>query len=402
MSKTVVIVATLDTKSEEVQYLKERIEQSGVETVVVDASGLGQASFTPEITSDQVAELAGSTLRDVRAFKDEGKAMEVMTKGATRAVQDLCQRGRLDGIIGLGGSMGTSLGSHVMRSLPFGVPKLMVSTMASRDISPWIAHKDIVIFPSVTDLTGLNRMTRRTLANAAGAIAGMVHADMGPREAHRPLIGVGILGATEGCARHARPLLEKMGYEVIVFHTVGSGGRALEELVQQGLTSAVLEISIQELIGHMLRSPYDAGPDRLENAGRIGIPQIVLPGNADFIAWSPPTALPAKYENRHIHMHNPAICLVRTNAEEMRLIAETLAEKLNRGKGLAAVVIPMGGFSEYSREGMFFHEPETDRVFGEALRKALNTKTEIIEVASNINDPPCAQAVVEAFQSLQA
>jgi len=402
MSKTVVIVATLDTKSEEVQYLKERIEQSGVETVVVDASGLGQASFTPEITSDQVAELAGSTLRDVRAFKDEGKAMEVMTKGATRAVQDLCQRGRLDGIIGLGGSMGTSLGTHVMRSLPFGVPKLMVSTMASRDISPWIAHKDIVIFPSVTDLTGLNRMTRRTLANAAGAIAGMVHADMGPGEDQRPLIGVGILGATEGCARHARPLLEKMGYEVIVFHTVGSGGRALEELVQQGLTSAVLEISIQELIGHMLRSPYDAGPDRLENAGRIGIPQIVLPGNADFIAWSPPTALPAKYENRHIHMHNPAICLVRTHAEEMRLIAETLAEKLNRGKGLAAVVIPMGGFSEYSREGMFFHEPETDRVFGEALRKALNTKTEIIEVASNINDPPCAQAVVEAFQSLQA
>ncbi len=402
MSKTVVIVATLDTKSEEVQYLKERIEQGGAETLVVDASGLGQASFTSEITSDQVAELGGSTLRDVRALKDEGEAMKVMTNGATRAVQDLCQHGRLDGIIGLGGSMGTSLGTHVMRWLPFGVPKLMVSTMASRDISPWIGHKDIVIFPSVTDLSGLNRMTRRTLANAAGAILGMVLGDTGPDESQRQLIGVGTLGATEGCANHARYLLEQMGYETILFHTVGSGGKALEELIQQRVTSAVLEMSVQELIGHIFESPYDAGSDRLENAGRMGIPQVVLPGNADFIAWNPPSALPARYENRHIHVHNPAICLVRTDAEEMRLIAETLAEKLNKGKGPAAVVIPTGGFSEYSREGMFFHEPETDRVFGEALRKALNTKTEIIEVASNINDPACAQAVVEALQSLQA
>lgn len=402
MSKTVVIVATLDTKSEEVRYLKDRIEAGGVETLVVDAGALGQPSFPPEITNQQVAELSGSTLQEVRAFKDEGRAMEVMTRGATRAVRELYQQGKLDGIIGLGGSMGTSLGAHIMRSLPFGVPKLMVSTMASRDISPWVGHKDIVMFPSVTDLSGLNRMTRRTLANAAGAIVGMIQADIDPHEARRPLIGIGILGATEGCAKHARPLLEKMGYEVIVFHTVGSGGKALEEAVQQGLTSAVLEISIQELIGHTLGSPYDAGPDRFENAGRIGIPQIVLPGNADFIAWSPPSALPARYENRHLHMHNPAICLVRTNAEEMKMIAEALAEKLNRGRGPAAVVIPTGGFSEYSREGMFFHEPETDKVFWEMLHEALDPKTKVTQVDSNINDAPCAEAMVEALLSLQA
>ena len=401
MSKTVVIVATLDTKGEEVQYLRERIEEEGVETLVVDAGALGQPPFAPEITGEQVAKLGGSSLRAVRALKDEGRAMEVMTKGATQAVQELHQLGRLDGIIGLGGSMGTSLGTKVMRSLPFGVPKLVVSTMASRDISTWIGHKDIVMFPSVTDLSGLNRMTKRTLANAAGAIVGMVHAQIAAHEATRPLIGLGTLGATEGCAKHAQPLLERMGYEVIVFHTVGSGGRALEELVQEGMASAVLEISVQELIGHMLGSPYDAGADRFENAGRMSIPQVVLPGNADFIAWSPPSALPARYANRHLHMHNPAICLLRTNPEEMRLIAEALAEKLNKGKGPAAVVIPTGGFSAYSREGMFFHEPETDRVFGEALRKALNPKTDIIEVASNVNDPPCAQAVVKAFQSLR-
>jgi uncharacterized protein (UPF0261 family) len=401
MSKTIVIVATLDTKGEEVQFLKERIEEEGVETLVLDAGALGEPPFTPEITSERVAELGGSNLQELRAFKDEGKAMAVMSRGAGQAVQELYQQGKLNGIIGLGGSMGTSLGTYVMRSLPFGVPKLMVSTMASRDISPWIGHKDIVVFPSVTDLSGLNRMSRTTLANAAGAIVGMVRADIGPDEAHRPLIGVGTLGATEGCAKHAQRLLEQMGYEVIVFHTVGSGGKALEELVKQGLTDGVLEMSVQELIGHMLRSPYDAGPDRFENAGRMGIPQVVLPGNADFIAWSPPSALPARYENRHIHMHNPAICLVRTNADEMEMIAEKLADKLKKGKTPAAVVIPTDGFSAYSIEGMFFHEPETDKAFGEALRKALNPEIEVIEVACNINDPPCAEAVVDALQSLR-
>lgn len=401
MSRTILILATLDTKGEEVQFLKERIEKEGVETLVLDAGTLGEPPFTPEITSQQVAELGGSNLQELRAFKDEGKAMAVMSRGAALAVQELYRQGTLDGIIGLGGSMGTSLGTYVMRSLPFGVPKLIVSTMASRDISPWIGHKDIVVFPSVTDLSGLNRMTRKTLANAAGAIVGMVQADIGPEDATRPLIGIGTLGATEECAKHARPILERMGYEIAVFHTVGSGGKALEELIQQGLTSAVLEISIQELIGHMCNSPYDAGPDRFENAGRMGIPQVILPGNADFIAWSPPSALPARYKNRHIHMHNPAICLVRTNPEEMEAIAGALAEKLNKGQGPAAVVIPTGGFSAYGKEGMFFHEPETDKAFGEALRKALNSTVEVIEVDCNINDPTCAEAMLAAFDSLQ-
>lgn len=400
MAKTVVIVATLDTKSREVQYLKRRIEEDGVETVVVDAGVLGQPCFTPDIASEEVARLGGTTLQELRASKDEGEVMGMMTTGATEAVQELHQEGRLDGIISLGGSMGTSLGTHVMRSLPFGVPKLMVSTMASRDISPWIGCKDIVFFPSVTDLAGLNRMTKRTLASAAAAIVGMVKAEVGPPEADKPVVGVGILGATEGCIRNAQPLLEGLGYEVIIFHTVGAGGRALEELILQGVTKAVLETSVQELFGHILNSPYDAGPDRFENAGQAGIPQVVLPGNADFIAWGPPETLPQQYRGRQIHMHNPSICLVRSNAAEMRFLGETLAAKLNKGRGPAAVVIPTRGFSEYSREGMFFHDPKTDAVFGAALREALKPEVEVIDVASNINGPPCSQAVVEALRSL--
>lgn len=402
MTKTVVILSTLDTKSDEVRYLKQRIEQGGVATVLVDAGVFGRPCVAGDISSEEVARLGGSTLEELRVAKDEGAAIRVMGKGATKAVQSLYAQGSVDGIIGLGGSLNTSLSTHVMRSLPFGVPKLMVSTMASRDISPWIGHKDILIFPSVTDISGLNSMTKRTLANAAGAIVGMVKADFRPEAAAKPVIAVGMLGATEGCVRAARPLLEGMGYEVIVFHTVGSGGRALEELITEGVAKAVLETSVQELLGHIFKSPYDSGPDRFENAGNAGIPQVILPGNADFIAWNPPEALPPQFQTRYTHMHNPNIALVRTNAADMRLLAEALARKLNRAQGPAAVVIPVGGFSEYSREGMFFHDPETDKAFGAALRKALIREVEIIEVASNINDPPCIQAVVEALAHLGA
>ncbi|NIN66948.1 MAG: UPF0261 family protein [Anaerolineae bacterium] len=400
MRKTVVILSTLDTKSDEVRFLRERIEEGGISTVVVDAGVLGQPCWGADISSEEVAHLGGSALRELRTAKDEGAAIQIMSTGATKAVQNLYTQGRLHGIVGLGGSLNTSLGTHVMRSLPFGVPKLMVSTMASRDISPWIGHKDIVVFPSVTDISGLNFMTKRTLANAAGAIVGMVKADLSPAAAYKPVIGVGMLGATEGCVKGARPLLESMGYEVIVFHTVGSGGRALEDLIQQGLPKAVLETSVQELLGHIFQSPYDSGPDRFENAGKAGIPQVILPGNADFIAWNPPHALPPQFDSRHKHMHNPNIALVRTNAADMQLLAERLARKLNKSASPAAVVISKGGFSEYSREGMFFHEPAVDRVFGEALHERIKPEIEIIEVASNINDPPCAQAVVEALQRL--
>jgi uncharacterized protein (UPF0261 family) len=401
MSKTIVIVATLDTKSEETRFLKERIEDAGLETLVVDAGVLSEGHFAGDVSSEQVARLGGSSLPELRALKDEGRAMEAMATGATQAVQDLYRQGRLDGIIGLGGSMGTSLGTEVMRSLPFGLPKVMVTTMASRDISPWIGHEDIVMLPSVADLSGLNRMTRRTLSNAAGAIAGMVQAGAALGDG-RPIVAIGTLGATEACARHARPLLERMGYETIVFHTVGSGGRALEELITGGQTIGVLEISIQEVFGNLLGSPYDAGAERFENAGRVGIPQVVLPGNADFIAWSPPSALPRRYKGRHLHMHNPAIILVRSNAEELQTVARTLAEKLNKGKGPAVVVIPTEGFSDYSKEGMFFYEPETDRVFAETLHEALVPRIEVIEVPSDINSPACAEAMVGAFRSLQA
>jgi len=409
MPKTVVLVATLDTKGAEARYFKEQIEKHGVHTLVVDGGILGQPQWEAQVSREEVARLGGSTLSQVQALHHEGKAMEVMIKGAARVVQQLHRAGDLDGIISLGGSMGTSLGTGAMRALPFGVPKLMVSTMASRDTRPYVGTKDIAMLYSVADIAGLNRMTRRVLANAAGAIVGMVQA--GPQQAEdsgkpfdraqdKPLIAISNLGTTEGCARRARSLLEERGYETIVFHTVGAGGRALEECVQEGLVDGVLDISIHEVVDVLFDGDYDAGQDRLEAAGRMGIPQVVAPGSIDFIACGDPAKLPDRYKDRKMHVHNPAICCVRANAEELRATGRVVAEKLNQAQGPVAVVIPRLGFSSFDQEGGVFWEPEADAAFAPILKASLKTEIEVIEVEAHINDPPFAETVVEVLDRL--
>jgi uncharacterized protein (UPF0261 family) len=405
MSKTVVLVATLDTKGAEARYLKERIESQGVRTLVVDGGILGQPQWEAQVSREEVALLGGSTLSQVQALHHEGKAIEVMIRGAARVVQKLHQEGKLDGIISLGGSMGTSLGTGAMRALPFGVPKLMVSTMASRDTRPYVGTKDIAMLYSVTDMAGLNRMTRRILDNAAGAIVGMVQAARNEfrysdEDTDKPLIAISNLGTTEGCGSRARFLLEEKGYETVVFHTVGPGGQALEECVQEGLIDGVLDISIHEVLDFLFDGNYNAGPDRLEAAGRMGIPQVVAPGNLDFIACGDPAKLPDRYKSRKIHVHNPAICCVRANAEELRATGHVVAEKLNQAQGPVAVVIPRLGFSSFDEEGGVFWEPETDRSFARALKASLKPEIEVIEVEAHINDLLFAETVVEVFDKL--
>jgi len=410
MPKIIVLVATLDTKGVEARYLKKQIKKHGVRTLTVDGGILGQPQWEAQVSREKVARLGGSTLSQVQALNHEGKAMEVMIKGAARIVQELYRAGQLDGIISLGGSMGTSLGTGAMRALPFGVPKLMVSTMASRDTRPYVGTKDIAMLYSVADLAGLNRMTRRILANAAGAIVGMVQAE--PQQAEdsdRPLIAISNLGTTEGCVSRARSLLEEKGYETIVFHTVGAGGRALEECVLEGLIDGVLDISIHEVVDVLFGGDYDAGQDRLEAAGRMGIPQVVAPGNIDFIACGDPAKLPEKYKNRKMHVHNPAICCVRANADELKATGRVVAEKLNQARGPVAVVVPRLGFSSFDQEGGVFWEPDTEwrmeneewrKEFVRALKASLKPEIEIIEVEAHINDPLFAETVVEVFDKL--
>jgi uncharacterized protein (UPF0261 family) len=421
MPKTVVLVATLDTKGVEARYLKDQIEKHGVRTLVVDGGILGQPQWEAQVSREEVARLGGSTLNQVQALNHEGLAMEVMIRGVAKVVRELHRAGKLDGIISLGGSMGTSLGTGAMRALPFGVPKLMVSTMASRDTGPYVGTKDIAMLYSVTDMAGLNRMTRQILANAAGAIVGMVQAARNEfrysdAEADKPLIAISNLGTTEGCVSRARSLLEERGYETIVFHTVGAGGRALEECVQEGLIDGVLDISIHEVVDVLFDGDYNAGQDRLETAGKMGIPQVIAPGNIDFIACGDPAKLPDRYKDRKMHVHNPAICCVRANAEELRATGRVVAEKLNQAQGPVAVVIPKLGFSSFDKEGGVFWEPEADRAFASALKASLNPSTlrpgsgqaslragpeiEVIEVEAHINDPLFAETVIEVFERL--
>lgn len=394
----VAILATLDTKGTEVAFLRERLREAGVNILVIDGGIMGAATIESDIPAGTLARKGGSSLAALRRLGHEGQAMGTMVQGAIKVVRDLYDQGAMAGLIGLGGSMGTSLGTGVMRSLPFGFPKLMVSTMASRDTRPFVGSKDILMYHSVVDLVGLNRMTRQVLSQAAGAMAGMVrltHRDQSDFTTR--LIAVSTLGTTEACIRHFRADLEKAGWELAVFHTVGSGGLALEELVEEGEPQAVIEISLHELVDHLFKGSYDAGPHRLEGALRRGLPTILVPGNIDFIVTGPPETLPSRYKNRPIHVHNAAICVVRTSAQEMKRLAGVVAEKLRLATGPTALLLPAKGFSVFDSQGKSFFDLSIDRVFIEAIKQSAPPGIKIKEVPAHINDPQFAEEVLRTF-----
>jgi uncharacterized protein (UPF0261 family) len=400
---TVAVLATLDTKGTEVAFLKNCLEQAGVQVKIINGGIMGKAAIPADVPASILAKKGGSSLDALRRLNHEGKAMAVMIQGAIRIVKDLVSRGEIDGLLGLGGSMGTSLGTGAMRSLPFGFPKLMISTMASRDTRPFVGSKDILMFHSVVDLVGLNRMTRQVLNQAAWAMAGMVqgHNKMSPVKQY-PLIAVSTLGTTEACLRHFRAELEEAGWELAVFHTVGSGGQALEELVQEGSARAVIEISLHELVDHLFKGSYDAGPHRLESALKKGVPTVLIPGNIDFIVTGALENLPAQYKERLIHVHNPAICTVRTNVQEMKRLAKFVAEKIIQAKGPLAMVLPLKGFSAFDSPGNAFFDLKTDQVFIQTLKKLVPANILIQEVPAHINEPLFAQEVLKVFRQLIA
>jgi uncharacterized protein (UPF0261 family) len=396
------VLATLDTKGSEVAFLKKGLENAGVEVKVINGGIMGKATLRPDVPANVLARKGGSSLKAIRCLGHEGKAMAVMIEGAIHVVQNLYRQGEIDGLIGLGGSMGTSLGTGAMRSLPFGFPKLMISTMASRDTRPFVGSKDILMFHSVVDLVGLNRLTRQVLHQAAWAMAGMVQGlkKLPPSTKPLPLIAVSTLGTTEACLRQFRTGLEKAGWEIAVFHTVGSGGQALEELVQADSAQAVIEISLHELVDHLFKGSYDAGPHRLESSLKKGLPTVLIPGNIDFIVTGAPESLPTPYKKRLIHVHNPAICVVRTNAQEMKRLARFLAEKIIQAKGPLAVVLPLKGFSAFDSPGKPFYDLKTDQIFNEALKNFLPSTILVKEVPAHINDPLFAHEVSNIFHAL--
>lgn len=398
--KTVAIIGTLDTKGEEFAYLRRQIESAGLRTLVVDAGILGQPTFTPDIKREEVARAGKQELHDLLAANDRGKGVAAMASGATVLIRRLYDEGRIDGVISLGGSAGTTIGTAAMRVLPVGFPKVMVSTLASGDTRPYVGTKDITMVHSVVDIAGLNVLSRRILGNAAAAITGMVKHEPARPEGAKPLIAATMFGVTTPCVTAARRILEDHGFEVLVFHATGSGGQAMESLIADGFIDGVLDITTTELADELAGGVMSAGPHRLEAAGLKGIPQVVCPGAIDMVNFGPIDSVPPQFKDRLLYRHNPNVTLMRTTPQECADLGRITAEKLNRSQGPVMFLMPMRGVSAIDAPGATFHSPEADRSYLEALKAHLIPSIPLVEVDANINDERFAQQAANSLLEL--
>lgn len=399
----VVLVGTLDTKGPEYTFVRDRMRDQGVEVIVVDVGVLGDPMFEPDIPATEVAAAAGTELEALR-FSREGSdtravALAAMERGATVIVHRLLEAGRVAGVMGLGGSGGSTVVSGVLRSLPLGVPKLLVSTMASGNTRTFVGTSDICLVYSVTDIAGLNRVSRRVLGNAAGAMAGMVHGATTTAADEAPLVAITMFGVTTPGVMRVQAGLERHGFETIVFHAVGSGGRAMEEMVDAGLIDGVVDYTTSELTDEALGGVFTAGPDRLGAAARRGLPQVVVPGALEVLNFGPRDTIPARFDvpERRVVVHNPTVSAVRVNAAEAAMLGRLLATRVNAATGPTAVLIPLGGLSKYGAPGGPWVDPVADDALFVAIREGLRPGIVLHEVDANINDPRFADEAVARF-----
>jgi uncharacterized protein (UPF0261 family) len=398
--KTVLLIGTLDTKGAEYAFVRDIIRAHGVNTLVMDLGTVGTPSFNPDITAEEVAQRGGSSLPAIKERGDRGEAIEVMLKGARTSTREAFAAGRFHGVLGLGGGGGTSMITAAMRDLPVGVPKVMVSTMASGDTAPYVDVKDITMMYSVVDIAGLNPLSRRILANAAGAIVGMVNQEPTPATGERPLIAATMFGVTTPCVTAARDRLEAAGYEVLVFHATGSGGRAMEGLIEDGWFAGVLDVTTTEWADEVVGGVLTAGPDRLSAAARKGIPQVVSVGALDMVNFGAPDTMPAYFRERRLYRHNPTVTLMRTTVDECREIGRRIAGQLNRATGPVVVLLPLRGVSMIDREGQPFHDPEADAALFSSLREGLREDIRVRELDAHVNDAEFANALADEMLAL--
>jgi uncharacterized protein (UPF0261 family) len=388
---TIAILGTLDTKGAEHAFVAEQIRARGHKTLIIDVGTLGEPSLKPDITRAEVAQAGGIDLAALAAKKDRGESVAAMTRSAPVLLSQLATAGRIDGVISLGGGGGTAIGTAAMRALPIGFPKVMVSTLASGNVAPYVGVKDIAMFPSIVDVAGLNRISRLLLARAAGAICGMVETKP-PPASDKPIIVASQFGNTTPCIDRARQILEAQGFEVVVFAAVGTGGRTLESLVESGMVAGVLDLTTTEWADELVGGVLSAGPTRLEAAARHGVPAVVSTGCLDMVNFGPPETVPAKFKGRRFYQHNPQVTLMRTTSEENCELGRILAEKLNLSTGAVTVLLPLRGNSLISAPGGPFHDPEADQALFTSLRTHLRKGIPIIELDCAINDPLFAQA----------
>lgn len=392
--KTIALLGALDTKGREYLFVKQCIEARGHRVLLIDTGVVGPPPIEPDVSRRQVVEAAGADLDALLARRDRGEAMDAMSRGAAALAARLFAQGAFDAILALGGGGGTSVACAAMRALPLGVPKVMVSTVAGGDVSGYVGVKDIVMVPAIVDVAGLNRISRGVFARAAAAVCAMAEADVPPAD-DRPLVAASMFGNTTGCVEAARAILERAGYEVLVFHATGTGGRVMENLVAEGHVAGVLDVTTTEWADQLVGGVLAAGPERLDAAARAGVPAVVAPGCLDMVNFWKPETIPEQFRGRRFYQHNPNITLMRTTPDECAALGRILAEKLNRSTGPVTVLVPRGGLSVIDSPGGPFWWPEADAALADALRSALRPGIPLVELDCNINDPEFARRAAE-------
>lgn len=398
MPKTIVIPVTLDTKGEETNYVKEEIERKGHKTIVIDVGVLGKPIIKADIPREEVAQAGGKSLSGLIEAAEKGadrtEGTNIMIKGVEKIVKELHSAGKLDGIMSLGGSTGTSIGTAAMRALPIGVPKLMVTTWFN---AQYVGTKDITMMQTPADILGLNSVIRKTLASAAGAIVGMIEVEVPERV--KPLIGITALGVTTPAVMKIKPLLEERGYDPVVFH---SKTQILDELIEEGRISGIIDLTIFEvLIPLAFHLPEELAENRLRLAGEKGLPQVIAPGGLDMLIF-PGTkeTIPPEYKDRILHAHGPDTVLARTTRDEVGWAAKIISERANRAAGPVAIVIPLRGFSAVDKEGQHFYDPEADGAFAQVVKDTVRERVDIVEVGAHINHDEFAKKVVDTFDEM--
>ncbi len=403
MGKTILILGAFDSKGPEYAFLREQIMGRGHSVVTLNTGVLGSTDLFPvDVEAEEVACAGTGDLSALRQKKDRGEAMKIMAAGAPVVVRKLFAEGRFDGIIGMGGTGGTTVVASAMRALPLGVPKVCVSTAASGDTSAYIGTKDITMIPSIVDVAGVNRISRIIFTRAAGAICGMVEMELSVVADEKPVVTASMFGNTTECVNACVEALSKRGYEVLVFHATGTGGKAMENLVDEGLVDAVLDITTTEWADTICGGVFDAGPERLDAPGKKGIPHLIVPGCVDMANFGAKETIPHKYKEtgRIFYEWNPSVTLMRTNLEENQKMGEIFAKKANAARGPVAFLLPLRGVSILDGEGQPFCDREADLAMFSSIRANLNNSIPIEEIDCNINDPKFSKKAVEMMLDL--
>ncbi|MBW2208044.1 MAG: Tm-1-like ATP-binding domain-containing protein [Deltaproteobacteria bacterium] len=405
MKGKILIVATLDTKGPEAGFLKELVESKGHIPVMLDCGVMGKPTVTPDISREEVAREAGTTIKELLENGDKIKAIETMAEGARRMGKKLYDQGELHAVLSMGGIQGTVMGATVMQALPFGVPKVIVSAIANGQASfgPFVGTKDVTIIHSVADILGLNKVTRKVLAEGAGAVVGMLEMEYAAGEEADKTVALTSAGVTTPCANKAREFLTEMGYEMIAFHCNGIGAKAMEELVEQGQLQGILDMSPHDINDYLWGGIMPAWEGRMKATCRLGLPQVISTGCADIILYGPHEAMPDEIKKRKHYIHNPVHTHVKANYEEMLGLGRFIGSRLRDTKGWATVMVPGGGYSQQNIEGGVIWEPESDKGFVDGVAQEMddtNEKVTIKVLDMHINDPEFARALVDEMHRL--